>query len=91
MQYQSRIKIKYDELLNNADALLNYTVELLKCNYSTSGLEKNNSSRKKLAEALARVFLRDVLFCGLGFFRLCAGEEKKQNKFPQICTVLSKR
>lgn len=40
MQYQSCIKIKYDELLNNADALLNNSVELLKCNYSLSGLEK---------------------------------------------------
>lgn len=36
---------------------------------------------KRRFERMARVFLRDVLFCGLGFFSLCRGR-KKQNKFP---------
>jgi len=31
-----------------------------------------------------------VLQCGLGFDFFLRGERKKQNKFHQICTVLSK-
>jgi hypothetical protein len=36
------------------------------------------------------VGLANLLQCGWGFFLFCGREEKKQIKFHQICTVLSK-
>ena len=46
--------------------------------------QENNSFRKKMVEALACAFLRDVLFCGRGFLFFFAGGRKNKINSPQI-------